>query len=1153
MRSVRQPSAPGPLGRVRSTVNAAELRLLRFAAALLAMAAPPAPAQPCDPPAARVVSAQGEVEASYADVWRPVRLDQALCSGQKLRIQANSRAVLVLPNETQVHLDAGTILTLTATQPSKPGWLELLRGALHIITRVPRALSIRTPYANAGVEGTEFVLRVRRNESQLWVYEGRVRFDNKAGTLVLTSGEAAFAERGRAPQRRIVVRPRKAVEWALYYPPVIDTRPERVPDSPAKDAIRAALRDYRAGNITRALQRLESVPATDRNAYTLGVRAGLYLSIGRVPKAEHDILSILQRNPRDATALALRSIIAIVRNEAIEAALRDARAAVQAEPRSPTPYVALSYAQQAAFDIEAALASLEQASRYAPQDALVWARLSELELSRADLDAALAAARRAEQLDPRLARTQAVLGFAQLMRIDIDAAQRHFEQAIRLDPADPLPRLGMGLARIRDGNVDAGTKEIEIAASLDPNNSLVRSYLGKAYFEQKRGGLAETEFEQAKRLDPKDPTPWFYDAIHKQTTNRPVEALHDLRKAIDLNDNRAVYRSRLLLDEDLAARSAASGRIYRDLGFEQPALLQGWKSVNTNPRDYSAHRLLADAYSILPRHEIARVSELMQSQLRQPLNITPIQPQLAESDLFLLPGAGVADPAFNEFNPLFASNRLGLQASGTIGSNDTFGDEVTHSGIWNDYSYSLGQFHYETDGFRENNDLEQNVFNLFSQYSVSSADNLQIELRHTDIDEGDRILRFFEDDFRARLRQERETESARLGYRHAFMPNSDLLLSFIYKDTDARFDNTKDRISSFNVDFNSEAYLLESQYTYSSAPLILIAGGGHFTTNGRRLVFTSPSLQAVGLDPVLLDDNENVSLTTVYSYLNVAAHSKLILTLGLSADFFNGTYYDHDQVNPKIGLLWQPFDATTIRMAAFRTLSKESLDITQTIEPTQVAGFNQLFGTSQEQDLENTDRQGIDMWRYGIGIDQSIHEGLRIGMELSKQDLEVPGRFIDSDDKTETEFTVRWDEVTGRAYLSWTPTSWFAGGAQYFFESFDRGTRLARSSGISELESERIPLQVAFFHPSGFSTRFTGSYYVQDGVFALRNGPFEPGEDNFWLLDAAIRYRIPSRTGVVSVGVNNLLDEEFSYQETDPSRPVVNRGETWYASIILSY
>ena len=140
---------------------------------------------------------------------------------------------------------------------------------------------------------------------------------------------------------------------------------------------------------------------------------------------------------------------------------------------------------------------------------------------------------------------------------------------------DPLRFLGLGLVKIREGDLENGTIDINYAAGLDEGNSLIRSYLGKAYYEKKMGPEAEKQFKLAKEMDPNDPTPWFYDAIRKQTSNQPVGALYDLQKSIQKNDNRAVYRSRLLLDEDLAARSASLGRIYRDLGFGQLALLEG--------------------------------------------------------------------------------------------------------------------------------------------------------------------------------------------------------------------------------------------------------------------------------------------------------------------------------------------------------------------------------------------------------------------------------------------------------------------------------------------------------------------------------------------------------------------------------------------------
>ena len=87
----------------------------------------------------------------------------------------------------------------------------------------------------------------------------------------------------------------------------------------------------------------------------------------------------------------------------------------------------------------------------------------------------------------------------------------------------------------------------------------------------------------AKELDPNDPTPWLYNAIRLQSENRPVEALRNIEKSIELNDNRAVYRSRELLDQDRAARGASLARIYNDLGFQQLGINEATKSLSFDP------------------------------------------------------------------------------------------------------------------------------------------------------------------------------------------------------------------------------------------------------------------------------------------------------------------------------------------------------------------------------------------------------------------------------------------------------------------------------------------------------------------------------------------------------------------------------------------
>ena len=65
---------------------------------------------------------------------------------------------------------------------------------------------------------------------------------------------------------------------------------------------------------------------------------------------------------------------------------------------------------------------------------------------------------------------------------------------------------------------------------------------------------------------------------------------------------------------------------------------------------------------------MARVSELLQSQLLQPLSVTPVPPTLAESSLLTLDTSGPARFSFNEFNPAFSRNRFALQTFGLAGS-----------------------------------------------------------------------------------------------------------------------------------------------------------------------------------------------------------------------------------------------------------------------------------------------------------------------------------------------------------------------------------------------------------------------------------------------------------------------------------------------------
>jgi len=1121
----------------------------------------------CEKWAGKVVSLQGTVDAKVAGgtQWQPAKLNDTYCPGDMLRTGRRSRAEVALQNHPLLRLDENSTITFAGMKDERTSLIDMLSGAALFFSRVTRNLEVRTATVNAGVEGTEFFIRVEEGKTSLSVFEGKVLASNEAGSLPVTTGQSAVAEKGKAPVPLLVIRPRDAVQWAIYYPPVIYARPDNfqsVSDPGLKGMLQKSVDSYWKGDLAGAFSAIEGAPQDISDPVFFTYRASLLLTVGRVDEARADIDQALRLDPKNSDAFALQSIVAVAQNDQ-EKALNLAQKAVEAGPKSPTAQIALSYAQQATFNLQGASNSVNEAVKLDPENALAWARLADLRQSFGELDKSLDAAKKAAALSPGLSRTQTVLGFAYLTEVNTREAIDTFSKAIELDQSDPLPRLGLGLAKIREGHLEEGRREIEIAATLDPDNGLIRSYLGKAYYEEKRDKLATGQYDMAKTLDPLDPTSYFYDAILKQTTNRPVEALHELQKAIELNDNRAVYRSRLLLDQDLAARSASLARIYTDLGFQQRALVEGWKSVNTAPSDFSGHRFLADTYSALPRHEIARVSELLLSQLLQPINITPIQPRLAEGNLFTSSGAGPSSLSFNEFNPLFNRNRIALQVSGIVGENSTLGDEAVVSGIYNKLSYSVGQNYFETDGVRQNNDLTDKIFNAFVQYELFPRTSIQAEYRYRDTERGDLELVFRNDNFNPTLRQEEERNNFRVGFHHSFSPSSNLIGNFSYNKNDPKISFTyllpfepifppPPVEDSYDISGDEKAYTGELQYIFRTDYMNTLVGAGYFNIKQDLIINENaiwpgvdpPIVLAASPPPADVLDIE-IDHYNVYLYSNLNLIKNLTLTVGASGDFYKNDDNQQDdrdlkkdQFNPKFGITWNLLPNTTLRGAVFRTF-KRTLVTDQTLEPTQVAGFNQFYD----------DANATKAWVYGAAVDQKFSQNLFGGAEFSYRDLEVPTLVLQ-----QTGFIWRdgeWDEYAGRAYLYWTPHKWIGLRGGYEYEKFD-GDNLRE--GIREVKTHSVPLGVNFYHPSGWSTGLSTTYYNQEGNFQGKVNPisFETGKDTFWVVDAVISYRLPKRYGFVSVGATNLFDKKFNFADLDIDNPRIQPGRTVYGKVTVA-
>jgi tetratricopeptide (TPR) repeat protein len=1044
------------------------------------------------PAVAHLVSAEGEVTVNgNTPVGRLPFV--AICPGDLVTVGSRSRAaVYLLEADTPLRLDENTVGRLALPSEPGSGTVELIRGALYFLSEVRRTLTIRTPYVSAGVEGTEVYLRVRHGAeaaAELLVLEGQV-----------TVSPGTRTPGGFAPQLATTGE-RLTVDAAGRF------RRSRLPGEGAYDALRRVT----VGELSWTLFYPDVLAGAEASRFPRIAEAARLLAAGQADRAEALLDAVTDGGPEAGLRDALIATIAVARRDTATA--QDlARKATADAPDAAAPLLALSYARQLALDLDGAFAAAAAAVRAAPANPLVHARLAELHLMRGETRAARAAAREA------VARgggplADIVHGYAELAALAGVRAEAAFRRALAVESQNPLALLGLGLARIKQGQLETGREQIESAIVHDPGSSLLRSYLGKAYFEERRDAPAAKQLEIAKALDPADPTPWFYDAIRKQLANRPVEALRDLERSIELNENRAPFRSGLLLDEDRAVKGASLGRLYTDLGFTRLGINEAAHAATVEPADHAPHRVLADLYLADPRQETARLSELLQSQLLQPVGINPVQPSLAFSDLNTIAGSGPARMTFNEYSPAFLRDGWQVAANGLAGTKATLGDEVAATALFGRTSFSLGQFHYETDGFRPNNDLEHNAYDLFAQTALTESLNVQLEYLRRDSEFGDRSFEFDPDTFDPSERNKAQEDVLRAGAHLELAPGSDILASALYTDRERSLE-----FSDFDLTLKDQtqvnAHSVETQHVLRRGNVALVTGAGYSEEdNIFRLNI------CIDLNDCF---NETFSLKSrgraIYGY--GTWDGPITLTAGLAYEAVDQKEEDFGRKNvaewsPKLGFEWRPVSGLRLRAAALRSLQRS---IQPTIEPTQIAGFNQL----------SDNFTGTKVEQAAIGADYRLAPDLTFGMEAIHRDITPIFTSVDVSGDTD-QVLGRQTERAYRAFAYWTPTDRLAFSASLERNEFSQSEKEAFGQP-SEIDTWLAPVQLGWFSPSGlFATgrlTFLDQAVERDDSFSEQRD----GRNHAFVADAVVGYRFPGRRGLVSLEINNILDEGFNYQ-----------------------
>ena len=1082
-----------------------------------------------EPAVARITSLQKTVESRSAgkDGWAPATLNQTRPGHDRVRTGAASRASLLYADQTLHRLNEKSEVEILPPAGDSPGVLKILSGQHYFSSRTPKDFGkIETPTVTAAIKGTEFSVDVAKDSTvTITMMEGVVQASNEQGSLEVRPGEQAYVEPGKAPVRRTLVHPRDAVAWSYYYPPILG------------DADVARLKKQGAAGDSLT-------------------RAAAMLSAGQVGDARPLVDEALKSHPNDPIALALSSVIATGENRR-EDATKLAGEAMAAGPDSPAAALAGSIAAQGAFDVEKAAELSEKAARLDPGNPEARARAAELAMAQGDVDRARVFAQEAVKAAPGNARALSVLGFVELAEFNSAKAKSLFEQAVHADSGLPLAHMGLGIAQIRTKQVEQGRESLQTAATLDPADSLARSYLGKAYYEERRIPEAGKELAAAKELDPNDPTPYLYDAILKQNDNRPLEALSAMQESIERNDRRAVYRSRLLLDQDTATRASDLARVYNDLGFEQLGMVTARRSADQDQANFSSHLFLSGTYRTTPNFAPAFLSEVLQSRIYQPANVNAARPDIINESV-----------SFNEYTALFDRPRARGFGALEYGRTDTDLDEVIpagvlcfppgfpggiscrdsteldESGFWDGnvtgtlngdhYAGALSYRKLDDDGFRQNNDQRLATYRGFFEYSPGYKDSYQVNVQVGRRETGDQPLL----ETPVSILYERINTgltNVGFGYHRLLSPSAHLVVSAIYNDLDQEI---TDLFTQTTGEGTLKGPQVEAQSVFKTGDnLTWIVGLGGFDGT---IEFDQGAGELEGDD----------TFFNGYGYLKYRRHgSPWEFTGGVAVERANvpsglvlprnsgigaaELEFSETKVSPKVGVSLYLPSKTTLRAAGWYRLAP-SLGRIQTVEPTQVSGFNQLY----------EEPGGTRSLSYGFGVDQEFGKHLFGGLSLVRRDLNIPQAYCSAEDQFSgclfqaADFVDHKDSKDDylNAYFNAALGRYLSAGVEYSIEQYDFDyTRmiLLTSTWEDYIETQRLRPQVRFYLPSGFFAGIAGTRYDQqvDTFDDFQSSSRNSLNTKFWIEDLVVGYKFPKRYGSVSLQARNLADREFDFYE----------------------
>ena len=1008
-------------------------------------------------PGGKLVYYKGEVFVSNNEGQTWVNVDQKMIlpEGACIRVGKDSQAALLLTDHSQIRLREGSVLCLkkSGSEPGdakgEGGVANLLSGNLWFRNKRDGAKPLfQTPVVTASIRGTEMALSVDET--------GKTEVTVLEGH-VLTANEYGQATVSRGEGS--VTQKGKAPEIVTLLHP--------------------------EGKVQWLLLTPDIVGPADAS----------------VEKLENkQILGI--KNAKEA----MRELSA----GDLAKAYLTASEAVKLAPDRAAANVAMATVLQTKGDFEKGLEYAGKGLSQDPQSVPAVLRTVELMLGLDKLKNALAAIDGFKgEADPRI---DMLKGFMALIGTEVEKAEADFRSAIEKSQDLSDAYLGLGLALYRQNKKTEALESMEYASLVNPLAAYPHYYLGKAQYELGERDEAEIEIKRALELDPNDPTPYMYLATIMADRFRPGEGIMALEKAIGINDNKLMTRSRYLLDQDRAAKNVSLARSLSQMGLHEWANSRGNLAVWDDPSNSGAYLFRALEAVGLNTRGAGTLGDLKRTKLLQPVNANTYT-------------------TYSDYQNLLEIPETKGQLSFLGGTDESYTGDVSVWGGTNKVAYFVEGGYSTTDGPVDGSGKDSGSGLARAKVELLPGHELIGEFQTVKSEYED--LTPWQDYFQVPKDEDYETEfySGMLGYHWRQGPGRDLLTSFQYNnkgyddelhsdptqlycittgcgyyqyDTFNQSDSDTARIEALELfRFRDHHFSIGGVYSKSSYdPDYLIRQFTYFQDKNNILSQKTTAIT---------DGGDDIKESRVFAGDIFKITDQFSIDAGVSWAKFENLWRndrneieDKDEVMPQFGIMFQSSEKDILRAAYFHELQPDFLS--GSLQPMEVAGFSKVTGVIP----------GTYTKYFGLGWDRNWNEKTFTRLEGFYLDREYPTGFSSHPDRDS------WKKETQH-------------GAKLAFERLiNEQWAFAVNMRVTQVEPENpdreridydFSTRLTWAHPTGWRAQAALWYMNQD-----EKDGFDPEiGDDFFIASFSVEKSLWDKNALIFFKWVNMTDEEYTY------------------------